>query len=330
MQRRAFSGSRISYAVSGLLLSACEGPQSALDPAGRGAARLADLFWAMTVGGGAIWLVVVGLALYATYFARRALSPKGGKLLIIGGGVVFPVVVLAGLLTYSLSILPEFLAAAPEGALEIQVTGHQWWWRVRYLRDGKTPVDLANEIRVPAGRAVEFQLESRDVIHAFWIPALGGKMDMIPGRRTRLVLEPARIGVYRGVCAEYCGTSHALMSFPVVVEEESAFERWLAAQAEPVRAPAEELAIRGEELFIANGCGACHTVRGTAADGVVGPDLTHVGSRLSVGALATDRDAFRRWITRTSDLKPNVHMPSFGMLPGEEVEALAAYLEGLE
>ena len=143
---------------------------------------------------------------------------------------------------------------------------------------------------------------------------------MIPGRTNRLVLEPTRTGVFRGVCAEYCGTSHALMSFYVVVLEQEDFAVWLAHQHAPAQPPTQPLAARGQELFLANGCGACHTVRGTPADGVVGPDLTHVGSRLSLGAgiLPNDPEAFRRWIAHTEDVKPGVHMPAFGMLPPED------------
>jgi cytochrome c oxidase subunit 2 len=286
----------------------------------------------MAAGAAAIWVVFVGLALHATYFVRKPLSPRNGRLLIIGGGVIVPVLVLTSLLVHGLAMLPDILAPAPEGALRIQVTGHQWWWRVRYPREGGQPVDLANEIHLPIGRPVEFQLESSDVIHSFWIPALGGKVDMIPGRRTRLVLEPARLGVYRGVCAEYCGASHALMGLFVVVEREEEFERWLANQAGPAASPEGASATHGAELFVASGCGACHSVRGTQADGVIGPDLTHVGSRRSIGAgvLATGSETLVRWLSRTSELKPSVHMPAFGMLPAQELRALSAYLDGLK
>jgi cytochrome c oxidase subunit 2 len=193
-------------------------------------------------------------------------------------------------------------------------------------------MELANEIRLPVGERVAFHLESPDVIHSFWIPALSGKMDMIPGRQTRLALEPTRTGVFRGACAEYCGTSHALMSFDVVVLEPADFARWLEQQRAPAQPPVQPLAVHGQELFLANGCGACHTVRGTPADGVVGPDLTHVGSRLSLGAatLSNDPEAFQRWVANTDHVKPGVHMPAFGMLPPEDLRALAAYLDALQ
>jgi cytochrome c oxidase subunit 2 len=301
--------------------------QSALEPAGRGAERIADLFWGMTIGGAILWLAVVGLALYAAQ-AREEHGRDRGLLLIVGGGVVLPTIVLAGLLVYSLSLLPSFLAPTPHGALEIEVVGYQWWWRVRYLREGRAPIELANELRLPMGRPAVLQLESRDVIHSFWVPALGGKVDMIPGRRTRLLLEPTKTGTYRGVCAEYCGASHALMSLYVVVQDRSEFERWLSQQDRPAAPPGGALAQRGQALFTEHGCGACHAVRGSTADGVVGPDLTHLATRLSLaaGTLRNEPRALRRFIARTGEIKPSAHMPAFGMLPARDLDALAAYL----
>jgi cytochrome c oxidase subunit 2 len=319
--------------ASALALVGCHGPQSALDPAGRGAERIAELFWWMAIGAGLIWLAVVGLAIYAMR-VRPGVHSRHTALLIIGGGAVLPTVVLAGLLAYGLALIPELLPPPAASELQIAVSAEQWWWRVRYLTsDGDgAAVELANEVRLPVGVRVVFHLESPDVIHSFWIPALGGKIDMIPGRRNHLTLEPTRTGVFYGVCAEYCGTSHALMRFDVAVLAPEDFAVWLTRQREPARPPAQPLAAYGQELFLANGCGACHTIRGTPADGVVGPDLTHVGSRLSLGAgsLPNDSEAFVRWIAHTEDVKPGVHMPAFGMLPSEDVQALAAYLDGLQ
>lgn len=181
----------------------------------------------MAVGALLIWLAVVGLTIHAARVRPEPYSQREATLLIIGGGAVLPTVVLAVLLGYGLSLMPKLLAPAPPGSLKIAVSGEQWWWRVRYLLPDGEPVELANEIRLPIGEPVEFQLESPDVIHSFWIPSLGGKMDMIPGRRTRLTLEPTRTGLFQGVCAEYCGTSHAFMRFSVVVQEKQDFARWL-------------------------------------------------------------------------------------------------------
>ncbi|WP_236515677.1 cytochrome c oxidase subunit II [Sandaracinus amylolyticus] len=314
-----------------MLAIGCRGPQSALDPAARDAERLADLFWLLTWGSAVVWLASVGLAVYAAYVPRAPVSAQAAHRLVVFGGAVIPTLVLGALLVHGLAMIPQLLAPAPRGALEIEVVGEQWWWRVRH-RDGQGRiVESANELRLPAGVPVQVWLETRDVIHSFWIPALGGKVDMIPGRRTHLRLEPARPGTYRGVCAEYCGTSHAWMAFAVIVEPQRDHEQWLARELgdalEPTTAPAR----RGATLFLENGCGACHAIRGTAADGTLGPDLTHVGSRHTLGAGRSDldRDALRSWIADPERLKPGVHMPSFGMLPDEHLEALAAYLEGL-
>src|SRR5688572_23839659 len=302
-------------------LAGCAGRQSALDPAGQGASRIAELFWWMTGGATFVWLFMLWLGWSALRGRVSKHTEKQARLYVIGGGVVFPTVVLAALLAYGLGMMPELRAPAPPGALQISVSGEQWWWRIRYrLPDGGT-VELANEIRLPVGEAVEFELESPDVIHSFWIPSLGGKMDMIPGRRTRLVLQPTRTGTFRGQCAEFCGDSHALMAFPVVVMERAAFGAWLAGQQQAAAVVAEPTLARGHAAFLAQGCAACHTVRGTAARGVIGPDLTHVGSRLSLGAdtLPNDPAGFVRWLTDTNRVKPGVLMPHYGMLPREEL-----------
>jgi cytochrome c oxidase subunit 2 len=334
--RRARCGSSLigtALVASGLFGAGigCGGVQSALDPAGHQAERLALIFWWMTAGVGAIWLTVIGMALYATFTPERQ-SLVGARRLIVWGGVIIPTALLTVLLVYGLALLPEFLAPARPGSLRVLVTGEQYWWRVRYLQSGRAPVDLANEIRLPIDEEVEFLLESRDVIHSFWIPALAGKVDMIPGRRTRLLLSPTRTGQFRGQCAEYCGASHAFMSFAVLVQEKHEFERWIEAQAAPARPPATPLARQGAEVLLANGCGACHTLRGTPADGVIGPDLTHVGGRasLAAGLLPNHASDFSRWIAATDELKPGVHMPAFGMLAPDELVALAAFLENLE
>ncbi len=316
----------------GMALAGCSGPQSALDPAGKSAELIAGLFWWMTGGAIVAWIGTLALAAWSLRRPLAGTDGRRGRMLIAIAGAAVPTVVLTGLLIYGLSIMPPMLASAPAGSLRIAVSGERWWWRVVYLPANGEPVVLANEIRLPVGQPVEFELTSPDVIHSFWIPSLGGKMDMIPGRKNRLALHPTRTGIFRGVCAEYCGDSHALMAFSVEVMEEAAFAEWLAQQARPAAVPTEAIALRGREQFLSNGCSACHTVRGTEADGVVGPDLTHVGSRLSLGAgiLPNDAPTFRRWLKKTGEIKPGVEMPHFGMLPPEELDALAAYLESLQ
>ena len=310
------------------MLQACSGVQSSLEPAGRAAERITDLFWWMSGGALLIWATVIGTAVYAIYVRPGKHREKTANWLIVGGGVIVPTVVLALLLAYGLAMLPGLVATAPEGSQVIEVTGEQFWWRVRYQMPDGSVVETANEIRLPVREHAQFRLHSPDVIHSFWIPAVAGKMDMIPGRLTRLAVEPTRTGVFRGACAEYCGSSHALMNFYAIVQERAEFDGWLQRQA----APAAPQTSRGHDLFISNGCGACHTIRGTTAAGIVGPDLTHVGSRHSLGAgiLPNRVEDFVRFISDTERVKPGVHMPAFGMLPREDLHALAVYLDGLE
>jgi cytochrome c oxidase subunit 2 len=310
--------------------TACDGPQSAFVTAGRDAEQIDRLFVVMTAGALILWVAVVGLAVYAIR-TRSPLTQRAANLLIIGGGVALPTVVLGALLAYGLPMLPAILSLPPDDGLRIHVTGKQWWWRVEYV----TPtgvVEAANEVRLPVGRRVQLQLESRDVIHSFWVPSIAGKMDMIPGRVTRIALEPTRTGTFRGACAEYCGASHAKMAFETVVMEPGAFAAWLEAQYRSAQPSTDPLAARGQAAFTAHGCTACHTVRGIAAAGRIGPDLTHVGSRLGLaaGTLSNDPDAFAAWITQTDTLKPGAHMPAFRTLAPQELSALAAFLESLQ
>lgn len=328
---RALFGLRFLRPVWALALAACAGQQSALDPAGEGAERIAGLFWIMASGAALIWLLVIGAVLYVTRIRPGRHSERAASALLLWGGLVVPTVLLAGLLTYGLALMADL--RAPGDGLKIAVSGEQWWWRVDYRLPGRdAPVSSANEVRLPQGERVEIELTSPDVIHAFWIPSLAGKVDMIPGRTNRLVVLPTRTGTFRGVCAEFCGESHALMAFSVVVMQPAAFEEWLAQQAGGAIPPATPEAVRGQELFDQVGCGACHAVRGTAAQGTIGPDLTHLAGRatLAAGILPNDREALVRWITRTETIKPGSRMPSFGALPAEHVEAIAAYLESLE
>ena len=305
--------------------------QSALEPAGREAEQLAQLFIWMGVGSVLIWLAVIVLAIWAPRTQALA-GRRGANLLIIGGGVVFPLVVLTSLLLLGLPTLRDLLTPSASNALAIEISGNQWWWRVRYLREGLPPVELANEIRLPVGVRINTVLRSNDVIHSFWVPALTGKMDMIPGRVNRIALEPTRTGTFRGVCAEFCGSSHARMNLIVVVTGQSEFDTWLDAQAQPATASFDGAGQTGERSFFARGCNTCHAVRGTAARGIVGPDLTHVGSRqtIAAGALPAQPEHFARWISNTERIKPDAHMPAFDDLTADELAALSAYLTQLK
>jgi cytochrome c oxidase subunit II len=236
------------------------------------------------------------------------------------------------LLSFGLRSMPELLDHGGNGEPRIRISGEQWWWRVRYEMSGGAKFELANELRLPRGVRMPLYLESPDVIHSFWVPSLAGKIDMIPGRVNRMALHPTRTGVFNGVCAEYCGVSHARMLFHVVVVEQDEFDAWANAQQAPAHAPETSEATHGAELFAMHGCGACHSVRGTSARGVIGPDLTHVGSRVSLGAGILDNDVagFVTWLEKTKEVKPGVHMPAFNMMSEADRRAVGAYLDGLQ
>jgi cytochrome c oxidase subunit 2 len=318
------------FPLVSILLNSCSGPQSALDPAGEESHQIRILFLAMAAGGTVIWAGVVGLLLYALWPARRSHHQRTGGRIILWAGAVFPSIILMLLLAYALWLMPglrPFAQTAGTG-LRIEVTGKQFWWRVVYHPAEGDPIVAANEIRLPIGERVELTLKSDDVIHSFWIPSLGGKMDMIPGRTNRLSLLATEPGTFRGPCAEYCGTSHALMAFVAVAMEREAFRTWLAAQGQPsAAAPAP-----GSALFERHGCGACHRIAGTAASGGIGPDLSHVGSRATLGAgiLPNSEEAMARFIAKPQEIKPGQHMPAFDMLPADDIRAIAAYLRTLE
>jgi cytochrome c oxidase subunit 2 len=300
-----------------------EALQSALAPHGPDARVIAEIWWVLLAIAVAIFGLVMAAAGWAAFGTRRGWLASRSA--VVGGGIVLPLIVLTALLVYTLLAAAGMVAAHREPFVRVEVIGHQWWWRVHYL-DGEGRLDFAtaNEIRIPAGRSVELKLKSQDVLHSLWVPSLAGKLDLIPGKDNRLLLRADRTGVFRGQCAEYCGGPHALMALLVVAEDEERFERWRQAQ----RAPA---AVASNRLFEAR-CATCHTVRGTAAAGSLGPDLTHVGSRLSLGAgiLPNNAGAAAAWIASSQHLKPGNLMPEFRHLASDELMALARYLESLQ
>jgi len=324
---------RRALPLAALLLGGCVGEQSALAPLGVEATEVGLLFTVVTAICLAVLVIVTAFVLVAAGPSSRLRSLLRRERAILIGGVAFPVVVLTGFLVYGLAVLEagSARAARAEGP-EIAITGKQWWWRVVYTDAEGRRVESANELRLPVGRRVEVALSTDDVIHSFWLPRLAGKLDMIPGRTLRLTLEATEAGIGRGQCAEYCGGAHAFMSFYAIAMPEAEFDAWMRAEAEPARAPESEAAQRGKAVFDASGCGACHAVRGTAAEGTIGPDLTYVGGRMSLAAATLPNDAasFARWIRDSQHLKPENLMPPFRQLSEAELADLALYLEGLK
>ena len=301
-----------------------------LQAAGPVAQSIASLSWLLFIAGGVIFAGVMLLLAWALRRHADEAAPRV-RLWILGGGVLFPGVVLAALFAYVVPMTPV-RQAAPADALLVSVTGRMWWWDVRYTAGAGHPeIVTANEIRIPVGRPVSIALASDDVIHSFWIPALAGKVDMVPGRRHQLLLSADRPGVYRGQCAEFCGEQHARMALHVVALPPREFEDWRQSQLRPAAAAITPQQLRGREAFLANRCDACHSVRGVAQDSRLGPDLTHVGSRLHLGAgtLANSPGSIAQWVAHVQQLKPGARMPSYDRLDGATLSALADWLGSL-
>ena len=321
-------------------LAGCGGrTQSSLAPESHAAKDIASLFWWM-MGGAWIGLgLVVALLLWSWQrrkrrgFGRDSGDVKPGErvgwLVVVGAGIVVPIVLLATLFVISdvFVIKTTEAPAANATRLTVHVVGHEWWWEVRYPGKG---VVTANELHIPARTPVRLEVTTADVIHSFWVPQLNRTIDAIPGKTNAIELYAEAPGRYRGQCDEFCGLQHAHMAFSVDAEPPAVFRRWLAAQARPAAAPASAAAQRGERAFLDGACSTCHTIRGTSAHGYVGPDLTHLASRTTLAALAipNTRRTLADWITDSQAVKPGNQMPDF-RLTGKRLQALLAYLEGL-
>lgn len=304
-------------------------PPPVLDPAGPFASSLEGLSWVL-LGMGAIVSLIVFAALGLALFGPRSWRKRlGSRWMILGAGLAFPAVVIGALLVLGLRDTRDLSAPPPPGEMRIRIVGEMWWWRVIYLdAQGRELFHDANEVILPVGRPVTLELESADVVHSFWVPRLAGKVDMIPGRRNLMRVQADQVGAFGGQCAEYCGGPHALMGLVVVARPAAEFDAWMAGQVAP-RVP---VAHPGADVFRTSGCGACHTVRGTEANGLAGPDLTRVGARRTLGAgiLPNNAGTMGGWISNSQALKPGNRMPAYPVLTGSELRAVAEYLDGLE
>ena len=312
--------------------TACAGRASTLDPGGDGAERIARLTWLLTAVMAVVYLVV--LAVLAGVIRRRAEGRTRGRtgwalVGVVAGGIVLPVVVITALATVSVRSLAG-LTRAEAATLAVDVVAQQYWWEFRYREGDGEPLVTANELHLPVGRRVQIRLHSTDVIHSFWVPALQGKLDLVPGKVNVTWLRADRAGTYHGQCAEYCGIQHALMRMVVVAQEPSEFARWLAAQRQAAAIGTDERTQRAAQIFLVR-CASCHRVRGTSAFfGTLGPDLTHVGSRstLAAGTLPNVERTLAGWIADPQALKPGNLMPRVP-LEADELQAIVEYVSGL-
>jgi cytochrome c oxidase subunit 2 len=332
--------------------AACDASSpSTLDPHGPVPDRVAGLFWFMLVVSALVVVVVTLLIVFATLPRRRRRSsdpdhiPRWSWGMVVVGGVVVPFLILSVLWVLTLRDMAANSEPDRPTALTVEVVGLQWWWEVRYPDLGEFVT--ANEVHIPAGQPVRLLLTTKDVIHSFWVPQVMGKMDMIAGQVNETWMQADRPGVYRGQCAEFCGAQHANMALYVVAHSPGDFQAWAARERGPAATSPGADATKGRQVFVESPCAACHTIRGVSRvrqigqtfrfdqnrpfTAVYGPDLTHFGSRLSIGAGAVPntRGNLGGWIIDAQTIKPGNRMPPI-QLSGDELQALIAYLESLE
>lgn len=320
-------------------LAGCTRAQGMLDRGGPNAAAIERLWW-LLFNGSTVVFVLVMLALACALAAKPSGADAGEappaalqrSYRVIAVSLGLTAVVLFVFLVASMGTDRKLEAFQAKPARSITITGKQWWWDVRY--DDDLPGNVfhtANEIHVPVGQPVQLQLKSTDVIHSFWVPSLAGKKDLIPGRDASLWLQADRPGEFEGQCAEFCGHQHAHMRILVVAEEPAQFEEWLKRQRAPASEPQTDAQRRGRDVFLANTCLMCHAIRGTNAGSHVGPDLTHLALRRTLGAatLRNTREHLAVWVADPQSIKPGAKMPP-QWLPPEDFAALLDYLTNLK
>src|SRR4051812_7363557 len=316
-----------------IALAACGKSPSMLSPHSPEARSIASTWWLMFALALAVYIVVA--ALIGIAILRRAPNVDDQRRrrfenrFIFVGGLVIPIVIL-GITAVATVVVANDLSpasAAAEPQVRITVIGEQWWWRIDYPNEG---VVTANEIHVPVGRAVDITLVSGNVIHSLWVPELNGKADLIPGQVNHLRFTATKTGRFDGRCAEFCGIQHARMEFVVFVDSAQDYAKWVADNRAPTPDPTDAAAQRGQQLLVNSSCAGCHKISGTAAQGELGPDLTHIASRKTLGAGTVDNtpDGLAKWLDDTQSLKKGAHMPEVD-LTAEQISDLVEYMKTL-
>ncbi|MDR3576797.1 MAG: cytochrome c oxidase subunit II [Anaerolineaceae bacterium] len=327
--------------IFALLLSGCVGVPQALMPASTNAQDITNLVLTVFEIAAVVFVIVEALLIYTViHFSHRKLDglPKqteGNRRFEIAWTMA-PVIVLGIVFVVSLKTLtivgyqPKIAqsASGTSQTINIRVVGHQWWWEFDYP-DQK--IITADEMHVPVNATVYLDVESVDVIHSYWVPQLGGKMDAIPGHTNKTWFQPTQIGTFSGQCSEFCGAQHGNMRFTVVVDTPEKYQAWLKDQETAIPTLTAQAPIQGEQAFLNGACIGCHTIDGTKAQGKIGPNLTHFASRsVFAGATLTNTsDNLTKWITDPQAVKPGNLMPNLH-LPQDQIRNLVAFLESLK
>ena len=326
---------RVALLLGALAAAGCNGNQNVFNPAGPAAREIANHGWflfAVCAGVYALVLVALAWAVVRRRHASDALPETEWRLTqVVAAAVGLTVVVLLVFLVSAVVAGRGLTSPQGPGAITVDAVGHQWWWEFQY-RD-VTPSDFVtspNELRIPVGVPIHIKAISRDVIHSFWVPNLHGKRDLIPGQVTNFWIQADEPGTYRGQCAEFCGHQHANMAFVVVAEPMEKFQAWIQHQRQIAQEPRSDEEKRGQQVFLQTTCVMCHTIRGTSAGSRVGPELTHVASRLTLaaGAIPNPRGHLAGWVINSQSVKPGNRMPP-NPLAAEDLQAVVTYLRSL-
>ena len=309
--------------------------QSVLNPSSQQADKIYRLFNYFNITAGFMLLLVIFLVFYLSIKYRRKegdtndpVQTKGNKkleALMIG----VPTLLLGFFFYHTVNTMREVAPAVESGRMpDVIIIGHQWWWEVEY--PGMNVV-AANEVHLPVGKKILMEMRSADVIHDWWVPELGNKMDLVPNIKNYLWLDINKSGIYHGACSEFCGAQHAWMRIKVIAQQQNEFTQWLKENAKNAEKPKDSLAMRGAELFQTKTCANCHRIKGTEAVANVGPDLTHLASRAGIltGLMGNNSDNLFKWINQPQQIKPGAHMPDFN-LNKDSLKAIVHYLNQLK
>ncbi len=292
-----------------------------------------DLFLNFLILAAVIMLIVILMVVLGGYFFRSKAHPEprqitGNKKLELAW-TILPFIAVSFFFILTVRSMKQINQPFTDKQdPDIEIIAHQWWWDMRYPRQ---KVITANELHIPVGKRLLMRIESADVIHSWWVPALGRKTDAIPGHINYSWIEADTAGVFHGACSEYCGTEHAWMLIRVVAEPEEKYQAWLKAQQATPPVPEEGPGRQGALLFQRKTCGNCHAIKGTPADAHIGPDLSHVASRATLlsGMMINNAENLRKWLSDPQKVKMGAHMPDFN-LSDKEITDLQTYLEGLK
>ena len=337
--RRTKGARALSAALVLGCAAGCARAPGPMAPASEPATQLANLGWILTIVGSIVIVSIAVLLLFPALRGGRAgregetppvLNGDGERWIVLGG-IAIPFAIQFGVFVVTAATLSKTSHAPTRPRFMIEITGRQWWWEVRYPSpDPQQTFVTANEIHIPVGEPIALRVQSTDVIHSFWVPQLQGKIDVIPGQTNTFWLRADSAGVYHGQCAEYCGIQHAHMAMQVVAQPRAQFESWVAQQRRPAAAPTDSLASAGRVEFEHQACARCHAIQGTGAHGKMGPDLTHVASRLMLasGTIPNTPGHLAGWIMNSQAIKPGNDMPQMYLDP-PSLHAIMAYLATL-